>query len=183
MTDREARSENIDLEPYKEFPTQTTSKLIAAVEALRERVTRVERDSLTEAVRESQQQSRELLKRNYGLEPNELQMKWREQPPPNKAEGNELEDAVVDALVEQGPTVAWSGDGVSCVSQMIESQMARAEAAEALNKEMAEAIHEFIEHRSKVFELQMADRLDEMPMSRIDEIIYKLHAVLKKARP
>lgn len=28
----------IDLEPYKEFTTQTTSKLIAAVEALRERL-------------------------------------------------------------------------------------------------------------------------------------------------
>ena len=55
-----------------------------------------------------------------GYAPRELQARWRVVPPAEYDQG-EVIDAIVDALVHEG-IPAWSGDGVSCVAQMIRKQ-------------------------------------------------------------
>ena len=80
--------------------------------------------------------------KRYGLKPGELQAKWRKQPPPIFYSGGELEDAIVDALT-MGGIDAWSGNGVSCVAQMIDAQMSRADADKARIRGLETAL-EFI---------------------------------------
>lgn len=71
---------------------------------------------------------------NYGnyvkpvMSENSLQWQWRVDP--NRPwDYHAATTAVLDALVIQGGIVAWDGDGVGCVVQMIEAQWNRAEQA------------------------------------------------------
>lgn len=74
-----------------------------------------------------------------GLQPNDLQVKWRgvaiHHGTPKDAQ--EVSEAIVDALVEQGPIAAWVGHGVLCVEQMIRAQADRANRAEAILRQRA----------------------------------------------
>lgn len=79
-----------------------------------------------------------------GYQPNGLQMKYREKPAPD-IDWQELEWAVCDALLHQGTIIAWPGDGVSCVAQMIAGQAERAETAEAERDRLREAIGKHIQ--------------------------------------
>lgn len=71
-----------------------------------------------------------LLRTVPGATPGLYQWHWRVQPPP-QYDAHLAELAIIDALIEQGGCVAWHGDGVGCVAQMIEAQAIRAEKAEA----------------------------------------------------
>ena len=77
-----------------------------------------------------------------GYQPNGLQMKYREKPAPD-IDWQELEWAVCDALLHQGTIIAWPGDGVSCVAQMIAGQAERAETAEAERDRLRDKISDF----------------------------------------
>lgn len=57
--------------------------------------------------------------REYGCEPGGLQWKWRTDPPA-EFDQREATAAILDALNREG-VVAWDGDGVSCVMQMLEA--------------------------------------------------------------
>lgn len=63
-----------------------------------------------------------------GYEEGQLQWKWRTDPP-KTYDTREVEDAILDALNREG-VVAWSGDGVGCVEQIVRAQAERAQRAE-----------------------------------------------------
>ena len=96
----------------------------------------------------------------YGLKPGELQARWRGLGPGapisvvnSPAFTQEAEHAILDALVEQGGVSAWSGDGTSCVAQIVRNIAEQAEqrqaeafkslllAAEAMAATGASAVH------------------------------------------
>lgn len=76
----------------------------------------------------------------YGLEPGHLQGQWRQGL---RTDRSELEWAIVDALAMGGVT-AWPGDGVGCAARIVETQMDRAEAAEARIAELEAALRQGI---------------------------------------
>ena len=66
--------------------------------------------------------------REHGCEPGKLQWKWRTEPPPYRADqewNRECVAAILDALNHEG-VVAWDGDAVSCVAQIIAAYAQRA---------------------------------------------------------
>jgi hypothetical protein len=66
-----------------------------------------------------------------GFKEGELQWLWRTvECFKRKYDSGEVIAAICDALTREGQT-AWSGDGTSCVEQMIRLQWERAERAEA----------------------------------------------------
>ena len=75
-----------------------------------------------------------------GKQPDELQFKWRTQPP-EVFDSYEAMTAILDALITQGCVAAWSGDGTSCVEQMLgclHSLWRNAEDRLAINKAITE---------------------------------------------
>jgi hypothetical protein len=80
----------------------------------------------------------------YGCKQGELQARWRQGKQAPDANGNELEWAICDALL-MGGIIAYPGDGVGCVARIVEHHLKRAEAAEAENARLREALEPFAE--------------------------------------
>ena len=60
-----------------------------------------------------------------GYQDGELQLKWRTAPP-ETYDPREAEDAILEALNREG-VIAWPGDAVSCVEQIVTAQAKRAD--------------------------------------------------------
>lgn len=85
-----------------------------------------QREYLTESLHgkfDEQQKVIGNMTAQYGFEPGGLQMAWRAG---HRTDPRELEAAICDALWT-GTVYAWPGDGVSCVAQIVQAQMHRAE--------------------------------------------------------
>ena len=153
----------IDLEPYKEFTTQTTSKLIAAVEALREKAD----NAWNEAWDLAHEPARcGHVRANY-KDPKFGTPEYK---------GNEKCEACAEVEALRERVAGLEGE----IEQAIKWQqfyMNKAEAAEARVVELAGAISAWLEHRHDVFCAQMQGTFDEMPTNRIDEIVQQCEDV------
>lgn len=99
-----------------------------------------------------------------GYAPRELQARWRVVPPAEYDQG-EVIDAIVDALVHEG-IPAWSGDGVSCVAQMIRKQY---ELRATLTRLLAEMDREASVQRERANGLEHACEGYEKRLSRYEQ--------------
>lgn len=66
--------------------------------------------------------------REHGFEPRKLQLAWRIDPPDYREDGKwmrECTSAILDALNHEG-VVAWDGDAISCVAQIVQAYARRA---------------------------------------------------------
>lgn len=144
-------------------PLTAQAKLIFERDEARERVKELEQEadiSITGGGMYSQERYDQCLETkdnalgDMGYASGKLQLKYREHPAPD-INWDELEWAVCDALLNEGTIIAWPGDGVSCVAQMINAQHERAITAEHSQVTTKLCLDTKVEQYDKLRQLQM----------------------------
>lgn len=125
------RSESlVDFVRLGEKSREWLTQLIRALRDARQRVTELETQHSWNSYQKHHENAKAATRR-LGFEEGALQWLWRSPECfTRKYDQQEVITAICDALTREGCT-AWSGDGTSCVEQMVRLQWDRAAQAEA----------------------------------------------------